>query len=97
MKVIVHKKDNKKVLLLATSEEDKEALRLLYDNHIVFGLYQIWLRSPGKQGEDRPEIKPLLERLPHLQGIVWLNVVKGFVPREETKDLSKERKTLFDT
>jgi len=80
MRVLINKKDNTKALVLAESEDDRNALDIFYHNHIIFGLYAIWLRTPEGKGEDRPEVKLYLDKLPHLQGIGWLNIVKGFVP-----------------
>ena len=80
MRVILNTKDKTRALVLAETETDKESLRVFYDNHVLFGLYQIWLRTPEGKGENRPEIKQYLDQIPTLTGIGWLNLVKGFVP-----------------
>jgi len=80
MRIILNSKDNTKALVLAETESDKEALNIFYNNKIIFGLYQIWLKGKNGEGEDRPEVKPYLEKVPTLTGIGWLNLVKGFVP-----------------
>jgi len=71
-----------RVLILCETDNDRESLKILYESKIIFGLYQIWLRSPEGKGENRPEIKPYLDKIPTLTGLGWLNIVKGFVPTQ---------------
>lgn len=80
MRIVRNTKYPDRVLILAETDNDRETLKILYDSHIIFGLYQIWLKSPDGKGENLPEIKPYLEKIPTLTGLGWLNIVKGFVP-----------------
>lgn len=80
MRIIFSTKNNTEALLVAETDGDKTVIKALYDNKIVFGLYKIWIRGDEGKGENHPDIKPYLDKLPTLQGLAWLNVVKGFVP-----------------
>jgi len=80
MRIVFNKKSKNIAVLLAETAEDATVLRAFYDNHIIFGLYQVWFKDAEGRGEKRPEIKPFLTKLPNLWGIGWLNLVKGFVP-----------------
>lgn len=80
MRIILNSEDKDRALLIAETENDRECLRIFYDNHVLFGLYQIWLKSPEGKGENRPEIKRYLDKIPTLTGLGWLNLVKGYVP-----------------
>ena len=80
MRIILNNQDKTKALVLAETENDREALNIFFKSKIIFGLYQIWLKGKNGEGENRPEIKPYLEKVPTLTGIGWLNLVKGFVP-----------------
>ena len=74
MRIVYNKKDTAKALLLAFNNEDTECLEALYNKKIVFGLWKIWIRNPDKKGENEEDIKFLLQKLPKLMGIGWLNI-----------------------
>lgn len=96
MKTIINKQDDTKVLLLATTEDDKESLYLMFHNQVIFGLWKIWLRDNNK-GLDTPEIKALTSVIPNLEGVGWLNLVKGFVAHQNIKVLHKNKEqSLFE-
>lgn len=80
MRIVRNTKFPDKVLILAETDNDRESLELMYRSHVVFGLYQIWLKGEEGKGENHPQVKPYLDKIPTLTGLGWLNLVKGFVP-----------------
>jgi hypothetical protein len=83
MTLLIHQSDKSKAILVAKNEDDAKCLRLLYDNHVVFGLWKLWLDNPEGKGRDNEAIKQLLTAFPDMKGVAWLNLVRGFIPSEE--------------
>jgi hypothetical protein len=81
MKLLINKSNPKEAIILAFGEDDVKTLQMLHTNSIVFGMYSVWTRQ-----DDRPiekldaQIQPIVIRFPSVDGIAFLNIVKGFVP-----------------
>lgn len=91
MKIILNK-NKTKALLLGFSGEDSEVIKFLYDTHIVFGLYYVWIKTEENKAEDF--IKVLQDKYRELTSVGILNRVEGYVPKyQKTKN---SQTPLFD-
>jgi len=81
MKLLISKKTNKEAILLAFSEDDVKTLQILYKNNIVFGMYLVWFRVDNRPIEKLDkQIQPIVTKFPSVEGVAFLNIIKGFVP-----------------
>ena len=82
MIILRNKKDNTKAMIIATSEDDEKVLQFLFDNHIVWGFYQLLHIGRGHNG-DMEIVKQVLAKYPTALAIANLSSPEGFVPKYE--------------
>ena len=77
-------KEKTRAILIATSNDDCETLRFLYDSHIVFGMYQLasMERMDGSH-PDYPQYQKLLVKYPETKMVAQLTINSDFIPREK--------------
>lgn len=81
MKLLINKTDNRQAILLAFGEDDVKTLQVLHKNSIVFGMYLVWLRVDNRPIEKLDkQIQPIVTKFPLVEGVAFLNIIKGFVP-----------------
>jgi hypothetical protein len=74
MKLLKSKSDETKVIVLATSEDDIEVLKTLWDNKVIFGAYT--LIEVGKNTDT--SYNKIIEKYPDTKLIMRINLVAGF-------------------
>jgi hypothetical protein len=70
---------NEQVLIIADNSADWDVVKYLYDSHIVFGAFMLYHFSGDKSRTSNPA-KFMQKNYPLAEGMLHINVVKGFVP-----------------
>ena len=92
MKWLSNKANPNLAVILAFTEDDLKVLHGLHDNHLVFGMYQVWFRVKEEEGAVKgtthESIKWFLEKFPEVQAIAHLSLTGGYISKDTTKVLS---------
>ena len=78
---IHNSKDPSRVMFIAESNTDMDCLKLMYDSHIVFGMFKLFDSRDAKfeSGESRF----LHKNFPLAVGFAQVKEVKDYVPKKE--------------
>ena len=79
MKKLTSKKDSTKIMLLASSDDDVDVLKTLWEYSVVFGAWS--LIDTTNVLPDNPSyemLKPILQNNPDTKLIMRINLVAGF-------------------
>jgi len=79
MKKLTSKKDSTKIMLLASSDDDVDVLKTLWEYSVVFGAWSLIDTTNVLPDNSSYEmLKPILQNNPDTKLIMRINLVAGF-------------------